>query len=92
MNTPKISKQTNIALIIIFGLIIYIPLIIGLIQKDKLTSQVEKRNLTVLPSIPKNFTELNKFPSAFNLYYADHFGLRELLTKTYFKIINKINK
>jgi len=91
MNTPKINKQTNITLIIIFGLIIYIPLIVGVIQKDKLTSQVEKRNLTVIPSIPKNFSELNKFPSTFNLYYADHFGLREFLTKTYFKIINKIN-
>ncbi len=92
MNTTKAFKQTDITLIIIFGLIIYLPFIVGIFQKDSLTSQVEKRNLTPLPSFPQSLSDLNKFPSTFNLYYADHFGLREFLTKTYFKLINKINK
>ncbi len=91
MNNRATAKLNNTLLIIIFGVIIYLPLIIGSIQDDKISSQIEKRNLATLPSIPENISELTKWPSAFNQYYADHFGLRELFTKAYFKIINKIN-
>lgn len=91
MNNRISYKLNNTLLIIIFGLIIYLPLFIGVIQNDKISSQIEKRNLATRPSTPENISELIQWPSAFNQYYADHFGLRELFTKAYFKIINKIN-
>jgi len=84
-------KNTNTILTFIFGLVIFTPLALGIIQKDRITSQIEKRNLTPRPQLPKNISELIAFPNKFNAYYADHFGLREFFTKTYFKISHKLN-
>ncbi len=91
MSEQLALKNINIILTIIFGLVIFTPLILSILQKDKATSQIEKRNLAPLPQLPKNISELIAFPSKFNTYYADHFGLRELFTKAYFKISNKLN-
>jgi len=91
MSSHDSLRKNPTILIIIFGFIIYTPLILGVIEKDKTTSQIEKRNLATLPKHPTNALEAHDFPTAFNAYYADHFGLRELFTKTYFKVINKIN-
>ena len=44
---------------------------------------VEKRKLSKLPKLPVNIKEIEQFPAMFNRYYADHFGLRELLTHYY---------
>ena len=85
MSSHDSLRKNPTILIIIFGFIIYIPLILGVIEKDKITSQIEKRNLATLPKHPTNALEARDFPTAFNAYYADHFGLRELFTKTYFK-------
>ncbi len=68
---------------------IYVPFLIGLIKEDKVTSSIERRNLAPFPSIT---TDISRFTQEFNKYYSDHFGFRELFTKLYFKIENKINK
>ncbi|MFQ5579269.1 MAG: hypothetical protein ACE5FZ_01540 [Nitrospiria bacterium] len=51
---------------------------------------MERRNLSTLPPPPGSVKEFIAYPDAINLYYSDHFGLRERLTKTYFKFITKL--
>ena len=65
------------------------PFLAGLIEEDKITSSVERRNLASFPMFSK---DVSYFAQEFNKYYSDHFGFRELLTKLYFKIESKINK
>ena len=85
-------KADKIILIATFGLMIYIPLITGIIQEDKTASNTEKRNLATIPALPGSFDELIKYPKQFNQYYSDHFGFREKLTRAYFKNINRLGE
>jgi len=91
MRERNLYRLNGIILTLIFCFFIFTPFIGGLIQQDKQVSNVEKRNLNPLPSMPASVAEFINFPRQFNLYYADHFGLREKLTKKYFKMINKLN-
>lgn len=91
MNERILYTVDKLILIFIFGCVIYIPLLVGVIQEDKMISRVEKRNLNKLPSIPESIQEFVKYPEAFNLYYSDHFGFREFFTKKYFKLKNKFS-
>lgn len=90
MRERIIYKADKIILILVFVIAIYTPFLIGVIQQDKVTSGVEKRNLAKLPATPQSIAELEKYPASFNRYYSDHFGLRERLTKRYFKLSNKL--
>ena len=85
-------KIDKILLIVAFGLMIYIPLITGVLQEDKTVSSTEKRNLATFPRLPDTLAELAEFPKQFNLYYSDHFGFREKLTRAYFKNKRKLGK
>lgn len=83
-------KIDKIILALIFGLVIYIPLFVGLVEKDKISSGTEKRNLAILPSSPESIKDFIEYPATFNQYYSDHFGLREKLTKAYFRLTHKL--
>ena len=91
MNERTLYRADKLILIFIFGCVIYIPFLVAVIQEDKMISRVEKRNLNKLPSIPESIQALVEYPKAFNLYYSDHFGLREFLTKKYFRLIKKFS-
>ncbi len=91
MNERILYKADKLILIFIFGCVIYIPFLVGVVQEDKMVSKVEKRNLNMLPSIPESIQEFVEYPKAFNLYYSDHFGLREFFTKKYFRLIKKFS-
>ena len=91
MKNRLLYKVDKFVLAFIFVLTLFIPFITGLIAVDKKTSGIEKRVLNPLPSIPKSISDFSQYPKKFNLYYSDHFGLRETLTKEYFKLINKLN-
>ena len=90
MNARTLYKVDKIILIFIFGLLIYMPFVVGVIQQDKKISRVEKRNLAKFPSLPESLKAFSEYPKAFNIYYSDHFGFRDVLTKLYFKIVNKL--
>lgn len=90
MNERILYKLDKIILVLIFGLAIYVPLFVGVIQEDKINSSVEKRTLNQFPAIPKSIQDVSKYPPIFNLYYSDHFGFRDFFTKVYFKLSNKI--
>ena len=91
MNERTLYKADKLILIFIFGCVTYLPLLVGVIQADKVVSKVEKRNLNKLPSIPTSIQAFIEYPEAFNLYYSDHFGLREFFTKKYFRLMKKFS-
>ncbi len=91
MKERTLYKADKLILILIFGCVIYIPFFVGVIQEDKMVSKVEKRNLNKLPSIPESIQAFIEYPKAFNLYYSDHFGLREFFTKKYFRLMKKFS-
>lgn len=80
----------KMAVVFIFGLVIYIPFFLGLLQKDQISSAIEQRNLTKIPALPSSKNSIKNYPEAFNLYYADHFGLREQMTALYFSIMHSL--
>ncbi len=84
-------KFKNIIISLSFLLLIFLPFIKGIIEKDVRSSKVEKRNLAMLPELPESIGEIVKYPTLFDQYYSDHFGFRESLTMSYFKIMKKIN-
>lgn len=91
MNKRTLYNFGNVLLTFIFCLFIYAPFFIGIIQEDKLTSAVEKRNLAKFPLLPESLKAFSEYPDEFNKYYSDHFGFREVLTTEYFKLVNKLS-
>ena len=83
MKNNAIYKLNSYFISLIFCLAIFIPFSISVFKVDKEVSMVEKRKLSKLPKLPVNIKEIEQFPAMFNRYYADHFGLRELLTHYY---------
>ena len=88
MNNRTLYKLERSLLILIFCLSIYAPFVTGIIQEDKISSGIEKRNLAKLPPLPESLTAFNKYPEELSTYYSDHFGFREELTRRYFKLVN----
>jgi hypothetical protein len=73
-NRPEIRNGILLGL---FLVIIYSPLALVYSNKDAEVSEVEKRTLAVLPEAPLSVVDIQSFPSKFEAFYADHFGLRE---------------
>lgn len=91
MKTRALYKLDKIIIVLIFTAVIYAPFILGLMQDDQATSGIEKRALALSPSKPATVQEFTEYPDAFTQYYSDHFGLRESLTRAYFKLANKFD-
>lgn len=90
MNKSTVHKIGNIFLVVVFCLTIFFPFLIGIVQEDKVTSGIEKRNLATYPLFPNSLKALSEYPGKFNTYYSDQFGLRELFTKAYFKLVYQV--
>ena len=85
----------HISIICLFIGFIYLPLLLAIIQEDKAVSESEKRKLAKFPAFELNLKSIVDFPDAFEVYYNDHFGLREQCVIAYnflyFKILRKSN-
>ncbi len=68
---------------LLFCSCIFIPFLLGIIEEDKNISEVEKRNLSAFPELHVTLQSIKNFPHLFNTYYADHFGLRDILVRAY---------
>jgi len=82
----KIKKISNLVSVSIFLLMLTVPLVTGIVEKDILVSQYEKRILTVLPEIPSSSLELMNYSSKFEKYYEDNFGFRQWMTSMFSSI------
>ena len=83
MKESILYKLNNFIIVLIFGIAIFTPFLIGIVEKDKAVAEVEKRKLSQLPARPKTAEDIKKFPQSFDDYYSDHFGLRDWLTEYY---------
>ena len=89
MKKCTIYKLENLTCLVIFLMSIYLPFFGSIFQDDKVSSDVENRNLAKLPDLPKSLTSFVDYPEAFNAYYSDNFGFRDILTETYYQITDK---
>lgn len=87
------KRLGQFAIISLFLIALYIPLVLSIVYKDKEISESEKRKLAKLPSLEWSVASLSRFPDQFETYYNDHFGLREQLVEfynyLYFKVVKK---
>lgn len=87
------KRPGQFAIITLFLIVLYVPLVLSLVLKDKEISESEKRKLASLPGLEWSLASLARFPDRFETYYNDHFGLREQLVElynyVYFKVLRK---
>lgn len=86
MKERILYKLNSIITILIFCIAIYLPFSIGIIERDKDISEIEKRKLSKYPGIPQNLEDIKRFPKSFDTYYSDHFGFRDWFTE-YYKLV-----
>ena len=80
-----LHKLNSIIVVSLFSVAIFVPFFVGIIEKDKDISVLEKRKLAPFPRLEK-ISDIRKFPKLFDEYYSDHFGLRNWFTH-YYKLI-----
>lgn len=86
MKKRILYKLNSIIIVLVFSIAIFVPFSIGIIEKDKDVSAIEKRKLSTFPKQVENINDIKRFPKLFDAYYSDHFGLRDWFTK-YYKLV-----
>jgi alginate O-acetyltransferase complex protein AlgJ len=76
----KVSRTFDNLLIATFIIGLFLPLVLTHNRKESVT---EKRRLADFPKLEWSQKALTKFPSQFELFFNDHFGLRDQLTQIY---------
>lgn len=77
----KRSDLSHITIVFVFLLSIVAPGGVYLFSGSQSISSTEKRKLVEFPGLPRSISDIKIFPSQFEDYYRDHFGLRNVLTK-----------
>ena len=80
---------SQIALIVLFFIVIDAPPLFYILLPAKEWSNTENRVLTSFPRCPTDFKTFLQLPKNFETYYNDHFGLREVLIDRYHREMKK---
>lgn len=86
---PPLHRSLNTLLITFFLLGIGLPgasLLVGTRADDGLG---EKRTLAALPAAPVDPDALKRYPRRFEAYFADHFGFRTTLVRSYNEVFGR---
>lgn len=87
------GRGTSISIVLLFLLFIFLPPFLWIITPDAKVSTFEKRRLATLPSCNSTWQCVVSYPKQLELYYSDHFGLRDQLIRlhsyVYLKVFNK---
>ena len=90
MNPAKtFTAITDWLLIALFLSFVFIPLLLAVIQPDKIFSDTEKRPLAEFPEVHTGSGAVVSFARDFDTYYQDHFGLREFFIHRYQREMKK---
>jgi len=80
---------SQIALIVLFFIVIGTPPLFYILLPDKEWSNAENRLLTSFPGLPSDWKTFLQFQKNFETYYNDHFGFREVLIDRYHREMKK---
>lgn len=86
MKKETAQNIAHLLTIVAFIIATFVPLTATILSATKKNSVAENRMLSTLPKVELTKASLKAFPKAFNQYYADHFGLRDLLITGYKKL------
>ncbi len=75
----------NALLSTLFALVLWIPML-GLRQAPT-TAVSEKRLPAPRPALPRTWEQVRLFPNAFESWFNDHFGLRDVLIRTHARVL-----
>ncbi len=79
----RIRKATDVVLIALFGLVIWLPAADSIFRLDKSRSLVEKRELAEKPVFSLRSEDMLKYPRRYEAYFNDHFGYRIWLIRVH---------
>lgn len=82
MNSSRIKKINDYAIIGLFFIITLMPLMDNIVKLDK-TPVSDNRALAEMPEFPKSFDDLPSYFNKFDTFYRDRFGFRNFLIRTY---------
>ncbi len=68
----------SIITVVLFVLFLSIPPLVTVLTPDQKISSSEKRKLEILPDFEWSVESVMAYPAAFEHYYNDHFGMRDL--------------
>ncbi|GAB7079791.1 DHHW family protein [Megalodesulfovibrio paquesii] len=77
------SRPLQWALAVVFCLVLLVPGLTQLTGLELQSGDFEQRFKAEAPGMPTTMKELSRFPKQFDRWYADHFGLRNLMIKSY---------
>lgn len=69
--------------LVLFFVFMLAPLVANLLGIEFFTDNFEKRNKAPLPPFNLQDKNIYRFPTRFNAYFNDHFGLRDLMIRGY---------
>ena len=82
MHLEKIRRfKPHWVIMILFGVIIYTPLLSWDFSDVKKMSLTEKRKLASCPALPDSIDTLKTFPTEFEAYFKDQFSFRDEMVK-----------
>ena len=81
------GKAGRIALVALFMAALWIVLPVTWLRRDLPDAGLENRRLAPLPHLFPSLASWRAFPSAFQGYFNDHFGLRAELLRLYSRLL-----
>ena len=86
------GRGTSLIIVLLFLFFIFLPPLLWIITPDAEVSTFEKRRLATPPSCNLTWQCVASYPKQLELYYSDHFGLRDQLINLHNFIYIKIFK
>ncbi len=83
-------KKSNIIIVFSFSIILFLPLFNMFFNIFPQKEFFEKRQAAQIPEIPKNLSEIKKYPQSFSNYFDDNYGFRKNLISANSKIMDKV--
>lgn len=87
MNRPF---RYDVFVSLLFIVVLLLPLLFSLPNRNVAVSAVEKRKLAEFPDFPRSAAALKSFPKQFEAWYEDHFGFREAIVRAHNYTLLKI--
>jgi hypothetical protein len=79
----RLQKIAGVALVVLFFGGLWLPLALSAAGYDPIPRPNENRNPAERPGLPNSLPALQAFPQAFDDYYKDHFGGRNVLVYSF---------